>query len=141
MTWLGTLTDMSPQHQIMWLNVQMQRPLLTATSLPALLPLDVSFSSVYQVDILATQPDGTNVILALNQSHVLPVHFAPGALMSDSAMLFVTQEIRYSTFRLTVRFADALGPFSSQTSGVQSLVQMVFTMNFINKLYTSFELG
>lgn len=175
-SWTGTLTDMTTYHQFMWLDATYSRPATYSGEL-ALLNLDVTYDQVYQVDLLALSTDGSPpVILAQNQSHVAPVHFAPGAASSDPVILFATQvrsagwggkgecgvraspppghstapphththipqEIRYPTYRLAVRFFQPLGPFSQQANLDPASSAMHFTMSFVNKSYTSFEVG
>jgi hypothetical protein len=139
-TWHGTLTDMSPYHQYMWLTMTQARPRKADGDAPALAALDVRFDAVYQVDVTGVTAAGQLVLLALNQTHVVPMHWAPNAATSDPAWLFMTQEIRYVTYRLTVRFANALGVFT-QGDTVQNHVAMNFVMNFVNKEYTNFEMG
>ena len=51
------------------------------------------------------------------------------------------QEIRYPTFRLTARFFAPLGPFANQAGLDPDSMEMDFTMSFVNKAYTSFEVG
>lgn len=88
-TWFGTLTDMSPQHQFMWLNMNMDRPTLNGA--PALTTLPVSWGLMYQVDITAIAGDGTRIIMAQNQTHVQTVSFASNAITSGDVLLFYTQ--------------------------------------------------
>ena len=138
--WYGVLTDMSPLHQYMWLTMTQTRPVVTSTNQPALNYLDVSWDAVYQIDVVGVQPDGTNVLLAQNQTHVVHMHWSPYAAQSDGAVLFVTAEIRYTVFRITVRFINALGQFASAVA-VNPTVNMNIVMSFVNKEYTNFELG
>ena len=88
-TWYGTLTDMSPQHQFMWLNMNMDRPSLNGA--PALTALPVSWGLMYQVDITAIAGDGTRIIMAQNQTHVQTVSFASSSVTSGDVLLFYTQ--------------------------------------------------
>ena len=91
-TWFGTLTDMSSQHQFMWLNMNMARPKLAASGAPALPELAVAWDLVYQVDIQAIAADGTRIIMAQNQTHVQRLAFgAGGAQQSNDLLLFYTQ--------------------------------------------------
>jgi hypothetical protein len=142
-TWFGTLTDMSPYHQFMWLTLVMDRPTETGSGLPALQNFDVSWNAVYQVDVVGVRADGMNVLLAQNQTHIVPISFRKGSVASNAAYLFMTQEISYVTYRITVRFLDALGAFAdaSVSAPMNNLVKMNFEMNFVNKDYTNFELG
>ena len=81
---------MAPDHQFMWLEMTMTRP-LTSSGTPALATVDVEFELVYQIDLLAVQNDGTFVMLAQNQSHVAPISFRADEAGSSSVLLFATQ--------------------------------------------------
>ena len=92
---------------------------------------------------MGVRADGMNVLLAQNQTHIVPISFRKGSVASNAAYLFMTQEISYVTYRITVRFLDALGAFAdaSVSAPMNNLVKMNFEMNFVNKEYTNFELG
>ena len=139
--WLGTLTEMSPYHQFMWLTLVMDRPNEVATGLPSMKNFAIQWDAVYQVDVVGIQADGLAILLAQNQTHVVPIYFPKGEVKSDVAYLFMTQEIRYVTYRITVRFLDAMGGFSQSSVPLINTVKMDFVMNFVNKDYTSFEMG
>ena len=89
-TWFGTLTDMSPYHQFMWLNMNMARPQM-AVGGPALPALSVAWGLLYQVDVLAIGNDGTRIAMAMNQTHVQQLNFAASAAKSSDLLLFYTQ--------------------------------------------------
>ena len=94
-TWFGTLTDMSPQHQFMWLNMNMQRPKVDPGSgaglTPALLGVPVTWNIVYQVDIMAVALDGTRVAMVVNQTHLQTISFDAQGSQSSDVLLFYTQ--------------------------------------------------
>ena len=140
-TWTGTLTDMSPYHQVMWLDMKMARPQLAAPATgPALVGFPASWGLIYNIDLYAVQSDGTLVVLTQGATHVAPISFGAADTESGAAVLFATTEIRYPVFRLTVRFINAMGPFGALPN-VNNNVQMFFTMSFVNKAYTAFEMG
>jgi hypothetical protein len=138
-TWTGTLTDMSPYHQVMWLSGNMERPKMADGSW-ALDGFPAAWNMAYDIDLFAVQGDGQLVLLAQNVPHVLPMSFGPGDKLSGDALLFATTEIRYPVFRLTARFKNALGPFGNVVS-IGNTIRMTFTMSFVNKAYTAFEMG
>jgi hypothetical protein len=91
-TWTGTLTDMSPYHQVMWLNANMARPRLDAASggQPALKGFPAAWNTQYDIDLFAVQSDGQLVLLTQNAPHVLPISFAADADVSGDTLLFAT---------------------------------------------------
>lgn len=88
--WFGTLTDMSPQHQFMWLSMNMERP-TAASGSPALANSPVSWGLVYQVDIVAIGADGTRILMAQNQTHAQTISFRSDGASSSDVLLFYTQ--------------------------------------------------
>ena len=82
---------MTTYHQVMWLDARYTRPTTVADN-PALENFDVKYDQVYQIDLLGfPSDDSPPVVLALNQSHVAPVHFPAGSMLSDPVILFATQ--------------------------------------------------
>lgn len=88
-TWTGTLTDMSPYHQVMWLNGNMERPKMKDGSY-ALSGFPASWMMEYDIDLFAIQSDGTLVLLAQNVPHRLPMSFGKDDVKSGDALLFAT---------------------------------------------------
>ena len=88
-TWTGTLTDMSPYHQVMWLDMTMARP-LNGDGSPAGANFPASWNMLYVIDLYAVQSDGTLVVLTQGAQHVAPMAFGAADLQSANALLFAT---------------------------------------------------
>lgn len=134
-TWTGTLTDMTPMHQIMWLDMQMERPLERATGKPALLGFPVEYSLVYQMDVSGSKSGSSaSSVVANNVSHAIRMVCPVGDPMCQRVTIFSENLLEYNTYKLTARFFAPVLPFEAVPALLQPVVKMHFRMGFMSQV-------
>ena len=137
--WTGVLTDMTPQHQLLWVNMELERPFERVTQRPALASIPLQFSVLYTIDVLGITKDGKETSIVSNSSHAVDISCPPGALTCAPALIFTETMIKYPTYRVITRFINPYAAFSS--APIDSTVKMHFSMGYISQAYTQFEIG
>jgi len=140
--WVGRLTDMTPLHQLMWLQLRVERPLVPSTSAPALLGVPVPITLSFNMDVTARSKAGEATVLVNNASHAAHSFCAPGALLCDSAVIFAQADLSFPTYELVARFHSPLADFAG--GGVPlagAHAKLHFVMGYVNPAYTTFEIG
>jgi hypothetical protein len=141
LAWPGRLTDMTPLHQLMWLQVRLERPLVPSTGVPALLSVPVPVTLSYSMDVTARTKAGEAVVLVNNASHAVHSFCAPGALLCDSAVIFAQADLSFPTYELVARFHSPLSDFALGVPLAGARARLHFVMGYINPSYTTFEIG
>ena len=141
LAWPGRLTDMTMLHQVMWLQVRLERPLVPATGLPALLGVPLPLSLSYSMDVSGRSKSGVATVIVNNVSHTASAFCAPGERLCDSAVIFAQADLTYPVYELVARFHSPLAAFSLGSALDGARAKLHFVMGYVNPSYTSFEIG
>jgi hypothetical protein len=138
-TWLGALTDMSPHHQMMWVEMEMERPVEKVTGRPALAFLEVTFPLQFAVNVTGVAADGTEQAVVRDSRHTAMVTCPAGSPVCRKLTLFTQPLVKWPTFRIVAAFSNPTAAFAS--APIDATVNMKFDMGFVSQAFTTFELG
>lgn len=137
--WNGVLTDMTPQHQALWINMELDRPLEKVTRRPALAGIPLRFTILFNLDVVGVQKDGTETSIVSNSSHGVNIYCPAGSLTCDTALVFTETMLKFPTYRVVCKFFNPYAAFAS--APLDPAVNMHFSMGYISQSYTQFEIG